>query len=363
MSQFRGRFLSGPAALVVLLCFFLPWITVSCAGEQLAQFTGYDLALGTMIGLEQIEGDPLFLLVPLAALIALGLIIAGIKLDVSSRIENGGQIAAGLVALAALGYKWFEFGGEADQDLLMGAISIDGAYGLWGTAIGLLAIIAGAVYELIQARDESELVFNNMEYMPGGNTQAMEGGFPSSQVEYPAASAGYPPPEAQQPASPGVSFAGAPAHTANPFAAPAEPGEEHRTPSRPTEVLRQEPQQLAWLIIRDGPRAGHQFRLTEVTNIGRDASNDIVLDDTALSTQHARVKLENEVFLLYDLASTNGTFVRNSANNDWEQIYRQELKDGDQIKFGRIILHFMKLETGQDEGDKGQTEEETGNQT
>lgn len=38
--------LARGAKLIALLLFFLPWVTVSCAGQELASMSGYDLATG-----------------------------------------------------------------------------------------------------------------------------------------------------------------------------------------------------------------------------------------------------------------------------------------------------------------------------
>jgi pSer/pThr/pTyr-binding forkhead associated (FHA) protein len=52
------------------------------------------------------------------------------------------------------------------------------------------------------------------------------------------------------------------------------------------------------------------FDLTkEVTLIGRDVTNDIVIGDAEVSRQHARVTRTPGGFVLEDLGSTNGTFV------------------------------------------------------
>lgn len=115
--------------------------------------------------------------------------------------------------------------------------------------------------------------------------------------------------------------------------------------SAKTEVLnRAEPIATAWLVIKEGPRTGHSFRLLETTSIGRDANNDIIIDDTSLSGQHAKVKFEGgNHYVIYDLASTNGMFSYDSEKQDWERTYRYELSDGQQVKLGRTILHFMSL--------------------
>jgi pSer/pThr/pTyr-binding forkhead associated (FHA) protein len=64
------------------------------------------------------------------------------------------------------------------------------------------------------------------------------------------------------------------------------------------------------LVIRSGPNVGKVFDLTmnEYT-IGRDISNDIVINDAEVSRQHARLTLQGENFVLEDNGSTNGTFV------------------------------------------------------
>jgi len=103
-----------------------------------------------------------------------------------------------------------------------------------------------------------------------------------------------------------------------------------------TEILHKKPEKLAWLVQGSGPRAGREYALGHETNIGRDAStNDIVIDDGSVSRQHARIRLEDGRFMLYDLASSNRTYV-----ND-QEIQKQPLLDGDTIRFGRAEFIFM----------------------
>jgi len=122
------------------------------------------------------------------------------------------------------------------------------------------------------------------------------------------------------------------------------------TPRAETEILRpREPGILAWLAVVDGPYAGHIFRLNpDATIIGRDPSCDIVLDDTAVSRQHAKIRVVKEkggepTFILHDMASENGTFVNG------EEIVKYELKDGDCIRMGRTKLVFKQAVFKQEE--------------
>lgn len=64
------------------------------------------------------------------------------------------------------------------------------------------------------------------------------------------------------------------------------------------------------LIVRTGPNPGVVIDLTkEVSMMGRDVTNDIVLGDAEVSRQHARITRTPAGFVLEDLGSTNGTFV------------------------------------------------------
>src|SRR3972149_92146 len=64
------------------------------------------------------------------------------------------------------------------------------------------------------------------------------------------------------------------------------------------------------LIVRTGPNPGMVFDLTkEVTMLGRDVTNDIVVGDAEISRQHSRVTRTPGGMVLEDLGSTNGTFI------------------------------------------------------
>ena len=103
-------------------------------------------------------------------------------------------------------------------------------------------------------------------------------------------------------------------------------------------MLQKEPAHFAWLIQHSGPQAGKEFRLSKETNVGRDTMHsDMILDEPSVSRQHAKVRLEIGQWVLYDLASTNGTFVNG------EQILQQALRDGDTVRFVDAEFRFMEL--------------------
>ena len=115
-------------------------------------------------------------------------------------------------------------------------------------------------------------------------------------------------------------------------------------PSQPpvlprTELMAPPVPAAAWLVSRLPGRAGRQFPLQAARNtIGRDGSRcQVVLDDSTVSSEHAAIVFEQGRFVLYDLASTNGTYL-----ND-QRIQRQMLYDGDEIRLGNRVLVFKKV--------------------
>lgn len=72
--------------------------------------------------------------------------------------------------------------------------------------------------------------------------------------------------------------------------------------------------------------------------IGRDPQNDVVLDDRRVSRKHAEVRLRLGRYTLYDLQSTNGTYVNG------RRVAEKVLDDGDKISIGGLELLFHAAE-------------------
>ena len=70
----------------------------------------------------------------------------------------------------------------------------------------------------------------------------------------------------------------------------------------------------------------------EPISIGRDPKNGIVLDDRRVSRRHAEVRLRLGRYTLYDLQSTNGTFVNG------RRIAEMVLSNEDQVTIGAAEL-------------------------
>jgi predicted component of type VI protein secretion system len=65
----------------------------------------------------------------------------------------------------------------------------------------------------------------------------------------------------------------------------------------------------SWLVMSQGPQPGQTFMLDrDWITVGRDPSNDIVINDPQVSRQHARITRQGQMVIIEDVGSTNGSF-------------------------------------------------------
>jgi len=87
------------------------------------------------------------------------------------------------------------------------------------------------------------------------------------------------------------------------------------------------------------------LRKGETLTVGRDASNDICLDNPAVSRFHAKIYKQEWPFHVEDLKSTNGTFL-NGGKVNWKAV----LKNNDTITIGKHDLIFNDDPSDYEEG-------------
>ena len=92
----------------------------------------------------------------------------------------------------------------------------------------------------------------------------------------------------------------------------------------------------ATLSLLDGDRVTDTFRIEGTTTLGRMPGCDVVIADPGASRQHARIERRNDVYVLVDLGSTNGTLVNG------EPVSEPSLADGDRITVGSTVLEFRR---------------------
>jgi len=70
--------------------------------------------------------------------------------------------------------------------------------------------------------------------------------------------------------------------------------------------------------------------------IGRDACNDIVVEDSSVSRCHAELRVDADGIVLVDLDSMNGTHVR--ENGRWIEIARATVKPREPVLLGEVVI-------------------------
>ena len=86
------------------------------------------------------------------------------------------------------------------------------------------------------------------------------------------------------------------------------------------------------------PHGGQQvYRIEKsVINIGRQLTNDIIVEDKRVSRQHAQIKFQQDgTFAIYDLGSTNGITINNVPN-----LRQRILHNGDRFTIGNYDFFF-----------------------
>jgi pSer/pThr/pTyr-binding forkhead associated (FHA) protein len=102
----------------------------------------------------------------------------------------------------------------------------------------------------------------------------------------------------------------------------------------------------ARLRVEQGSVDQREFQLVNPSLvIGRRLGNDLVIHDTNVSRQHARVVRDEHGFLLEDLNSSNGTLV-----NEEKLVGSRPLRNGDVIRIGDAVLVFESEESSPPEG-------------
>jgi hypothetical protein len=151
----KGKWLSMGCASVVIVCFFLPWITVSCAGLQnyVETWSGYDLASGGihLVTTVNVGDTQVLYVIPAAALVFIILLFSGRR-----RVGGGMATLVTLLTLAAGGALASVYAAvqEEIKEFVSAASEFGRAgytleFGLWGTIIGLVGMALGAIADAV----------------------------------------------------------------------------------------------------------------------------------------------------------------------------------------------------------------------
>jgi pSer/pThr/pTyr-binding forkhead associated (FHA) protein len=95
------------------------------------------------------------------------------------------------------------------------------------------------------------------------------------------------------------------------------------------------------LVIYTSQRTWEMILTAEVTTLGHESDCQVVIPDSRVANQHARIVREGDQFVLYDLASETGTWVRG------QRIEKHALQPGDSFRVGSAMLIY-KAALGED---------------
>ena len=88
------------------------------------------------------------------------------------------------------------------------------------------------------------------------------------------------------------------------------------------------------ILFKNKILSKYQISKGDTLLIGRNAVNDIVIDNPLVSNQHAKIDSDGNGYLYVDLQSSNGSY------KDGQMINSHWLNDGDSITVGNHILKF-----------------------
>ena len=93
----------------------------------------------------------------------------------------------------------------------------------------------------------------------------------------------------------------------------------------------------ASLVILEGyDTEGMEYPITETyAMIGRSKDAAVHLKDPMVSREHAAIEFDEDAFILKDLDSTNGTYMRGVL------IKEKRLSHGDKFQVGNTVLQFI----------------------
>ncbi len=98
-------------------------------------------------------------------------------------------------------------------------------------------------------------------------------------------------------------------------------------------------EQPTLLVIDDSKNLLAQtvYPIAESLALGRSQHNDVVIDDSIVSYEHACISTSKQTYLIADLNSTNGTLLNGQRIEE-----ETALADGDIIQIGAVTLKFVR---------------------
>ncbi|MGR9071922.1 MAG: FHA domain-containing protein [Gammaproteobacteria bacterium] len=96
---------------------------------------------------------------------------------------------------------------------------------------------------------------------------------------------------------------------------------------------------MSYLNVYFNDELKSKFELKSIiTKIGRNADNDVVIDNVGVSGNHAEIIRDGDKYVIYDMDSKNGVYVNG------ERVKDREIKFGDEIRIFKHKLRFIAID-------------------
>ncbi len=141
---------------VMLICFFLPWLNLTCDGKHYTSFTGMELVTGTKVEQQSMYGtgkykkvDPEPMAIVALALAIIGIVFSFIK-------KSGFNLAAGITGIATFIVLLILKSTVEKEifDQVGRGVEVIWLFGFWFTLI--ISLIAAALNVLFYLRSKKE---------------------------------------------------------------------------------------------------------------------------------------------------------------------------------------------------------------
>lgn len=134
---------------LILLCFFLPFVNVTCNRMQVTSITGFQMLTGATVKQQKAEAEPLALLVFLSAIAGLGLSFFRGR---TAKIADPTSATVGLILMLLLKFKIDSYALRAVKEG-RGIIGVEYNIAFWVAVLLFVASAGLSGFVLFQDRD------------------------------------------------------------------------------------------------------------------------------------------------------------------------------------------------------------------
>ncbi len=157
--------LSPALFVLILFCFFLPFLNVSCSGQKAMTLTGLQLVTGTtiekpgMFGEKQTQKLDGEILAGLAGIAAISGLLYGLAKDKASNTDKHSSVITSIIGIIGI-VSLLLLKAKLDNDILkqgQGMIQIEYAFGFWLVLILNAVVVVINLFLFTEAKKDKDI--------------------------------------------------------------------------------------------------------------------------------------------------------------------------------------------------------------